>query len=248
MRLIEADLHIHSALSPCAADEMTPEYIVYAAVAAELDMIALCDHNSAGNVGAVQEAARDIAGEFLCVLPGMEISTAEEAHVLALFPDAEQALGASGELEEHLPRAGPAGNPFGSQSLMDSHGAVIGTLDRLLSFASGLTLAETAALIRRHGGLAIAAHVDRPSFSVISQLGFMPDDIVFDAVEISAAGCAGGRQKDFADSGYPLVTASDAHFLENIGEGRIRLAVDHPSFTELKLALRGENGRTCRLA
>ena len=248
MRILTADLHIHSALSPCADEEMTPEYIVYAAVAAELDMIAICDHNNAGNVSAVCEAARAIAGDFLHVLPGMEITSREEAHVLGLYPSVSSATAASEELSVHLPMAGPSGNPFGSQPLMDMSGNTVGTVDRLLSFASDLSLSDVAALVRRHEGVVIAAHVDRPSFSVVSQLGFIPEDVAFDALEISAAGCKQGRQSEFCTLGYPLVTASDAHYLQNVGDARLQLRIESPCFDELVLSLRGAGGRTCTFA
>ena len=248
MRVIAADLHVHTALSPCADDGMTPELIVYAAIAAELDLIAICDHNCAGNAGAGCEAAAAIAGDFLQVIPGMEITTLEEAHVLALFPAVDDAMGASKVLADHLPPAGPGGNPFGNQLLMDAEGHVTGTVDRLLSFASGLGLTETVELVRRHHGLVIAAHVDRPSFSVISQLGFIPEDIDFDALEISAAGCARGEQDKFTHTGLPLITSSDAHFIQNIGDARTYFLLECPDIQEIKLALKGSCGRECRLA
>lgn len=248
MRLVTADLHVHSALSPCADDDMTPERIVYAAVAAELDMIAICDHNCAGNAGAVQQAAEAIAGDFLRVIPGMEITTREEVHILGLFPDVEQAMKASDELAAHLPGVGPHGNPCGNQPLMDCAGRITGTVDRLLSFASSLSLTEAVMLVRRCNGLVIAAHVDRPSFSVMSQLGFIPDNVAFDALEISEAGCARGQQHKFSPSGLTLITGSDAHFLQNIGDARTCFLLENPNLHEIALAMRGTNGRGCRIA
>lgn len=248
MRLATADLHIHSALSPCADDEMTPESIVYAAVATELDIIAICDHNCAGNTEAVQEAAHTIAGEYLCVIPGMEITTAEEVHILGLFPDARCAMAASNALADHLPPTGPEGNPFGNQPLINAEGLIVGTADRLLSFASDLNLTQAVDLVQHHDGLVIAAHIDRPSFSVISQLGLMPDDIRFDALELSAAGFQQGRSAQFAALGIPLITSSDAHFLQNVGDARTNLYLKHPSFDEVRLAVQGNLGRTCHLA
>ncbi len=248
MRVIKADLHIHSALSPCADDAMTPELIVYAAIAAELDLIAICDHNCAGNVEAVRQASDHIAGKYLHVIPGMEITTREEVHVLGLFPEGEQAIRASETLATYLPEAGPGGNPLGSQPLMDYTGRIIGSVDRLLSFASTLSLAETITFIRDFQGLAIAAHVDRPSFSVISQLGFLPDDVRFDALEISAAGCARGEQQRFSSEGYTLITTSDAHFLMNIGCAHTCFLLKNPEFNEIKQALHRQGGRECYLA
>ncbi len=248
MHLVAADLHIHSALSPCGDDAMTPESIVSAAIAAELDMIAICDHNCAGNVDAVRQAAAIIAGDYLHVIPGMEITTREEAHLLGLFPDVKQAMDASEELASLLPAAGPGGNPFGKQYLMDYSGRITGTVDRLLSFAASLSLSETAQFIRRYNGLVIAAHVDRPSFSVISQLGFIPEDVPFDALEISTAGCARGEQDTYSHTGHALITSSDAHFIENIGDARTHFLLETPDFDEIKLALQGACGRECHIA
>ncbi|NLV43043.1 MAG: PHP domain-containing protein [Candidatus Hydrogenedentes bacterium] len=248
MRLASADLHIHSALSPCADEEMAPESIVYAAVARELDIIAVCDHNCAGNTAAIQEAAHAIAGEYLCVIPGMEITTAEEAHILGLFPDAPCAMSVSDELAEHLPLTGPEGNPFGDQPLMNAQGLIVGRADRLLSFATNLSLNQVVDLIRQHQGLVVAAHIDRPSFSILSQLGMIPDDVRFDALEISAAGYAQGHHMQFKALGIPLITSSDAHYVQNIGDARTSFLLKDPSFDEICLAFQDKLGRTCYLA
>ena len=248
MRSIAADLHVHSALSPCADDSMIPQTIVYSAIAAELEMIAICDHNSAGNVAAVQEAAGEIAGDLFCVIAGIEITTREEAHIVGLFPDAAHALAASEEVADYLPDIGDRGNPYGRQLLMNSAGDLLGEAAKLLSFASGLSLSETVALIRRHHGLAIAAHIDRPTYSVISQLGFLPEDVRFDALEISEAGVKQGRAEEFRHHGIPLLSSSDAHYPGNIGDGKALFSIEMLSFDEIRSALRGENDRECRLA
>ena len=102
--------------------------------------------------------------------------------------------------------------------------------------------------IRRYCGLVIPAHVDRPSFSVVSQLGFIPDDVAFDALEISAAGCARGEQDRFSHTSHTLITASDAHFIQNIGEARTCFFMERPDFPEITLALKGAGGRKCHIA
>ena len=238
MRSIAADLHVHSALSPCADDSMTPRAIVLAAIAADLDLIAVCDHNSAENVAAVQEAARDFADDLFGVIAGMEITTAEEAHILGLFPDAEKAMRVSEEVAAHLPPVLPGIRRYGRQCVMNAAGDILREVDYMLSWASDLTVNQTVALIHKYEGLVIAAHVDRPSFSVISQLGFLPEDVVFDAVEVSVAGMKQGRARDFARMGPPVITASDTHFLDNIGEGKTIFQVEAPVFSEIALALK----------
>ncbi len=248
MRPMAADLHVHTALSPCADDDMTPQAIVMAAIAAEIDIIAVCDHNSAENTGAVQEAARSFAGDLFGVIAGMEITTAEEAHIVALFPDVESAMNASDEVACHLPEGLTGVRKYGNQYVMDATGEVIREVDALLSWASDLTVSQTVTLIHKHGGLAVAAHVDRPSFSIISQLGFMPEDAEFDAVEISAAGAKDGRATEFEALGYPIIVASDAHFPDNIGDGKALFHIDSPVFSEVALAFKGVGNRSIQLA
>jgi predicted metal-dependent phosphoesterase TrpH len=245
LRSYRADLHIHTALSPCASDRMTPPAIVAAATKAGLDMIAISDHNTAGNIAAVQEAAK-AAGEGLTVLPGMEITSAEEAHVLGLFPDLAAAEGAAAELRALLP---PADSDyytfFGGQPLLAATGCPVGTEPTALSAAAPLDLTETVDLIHSLGGLAIAAHVDRRSFSVLSQLGFFPAQAGFDGVEVSRRVAAGSpRLEEYSALGLPMIGSSDSHFLEEIGTAATELRLAEPRFAELTLAFAGAEGRS----
>jgi hypothetical protein len=248
MRSFMADLHVHTALSPCASREMTPPRIVRESLDRGLDLIAVCDHNSAGNAGAVQRAA---AGRPE-VIAGIEITTREEVHVLGLFPSAEAALLAGEQVLAGLPATGPTAGarPWatGEQLLLDEEGNIRGLEPRMLAAASNLSLAQAVGLIRAHGGLAVAAHLDRRVFSVLGQLGFIPEDVRFDALEISAAGVARGRVPSFQGYGLPLVASSDGHFPEDIGASRTVLEAEAPSFIELTLALRADGGRRCGIA
>lgn len=215
MRRVRADLHIHTFLSPCADEKMTSQAIVQRAKEQGLDMIAVCDHNSAENTAAVQAAA----GPDLAVIAGMEVTTAEEAHVAAWFPDAETAMLAGHDVAASMPdipRSRSCRPPVS---------------------ASSLALDEVVRLIHRHGGLAVAAHVDRPSFSVLSQLGLWPEDVPFDAAEISAAGFNSGRAELFERPGLPLVTSSDSHSLDEIGCVYTEFEMDTPCFKGLQAAL-----------
>lgn len=254
MSLWAADLHVHTALSPCAEDEMRPPAIVAEAVSKGLAMIAICDHNSAGNVAAVQEAA----GRRLAVIAGIEVTTAEEVHVLGLFPGAWAARAAGQEVLATLPEGGADSPRLGQGLLLDAGGRVLAREKKLLAAASGLTLNAVVELIHRRNGLAIAAHVDRRAFSVLGQLGLMPHDAGFDAVEVSAAGA-----RRFADSGLrvaewqaalqipkelAVVCGSDAHSLGEVGVGRTMLELREPTFGELALALRAAGGRGCSCA
>lgn len=245
LRPYRADLHIHTALSPCASDRMTPPAIVAAATKAGLDVIAISDHNTAGNVAAVQQAAK-AAGNGLTVLPGMEITSVEEAHVLGLFPDLAAAEGAAAELRTLLPQADSDYYAFfGSQPLLTATGRPLGTEPAALSAAASLDLTEAVGLIHSLGGLAIAAHVDRKAFSVVSQLGFFPTEAGFDGVEVSRRlSSDSSRLAEFSALGLPVIGSSDSHFLEDIGTATTELRLAEPSFAELTLAFAGAHGRS----
>jgi len=234
-----ADLHIHTALSPCAVDEMTPPAIVRAALAQGLAMIAVCDHNSAGNVAAVQQAA----GPALAAIAGIEITTAEEVHVVGLFPDAASAEGAAAEVLATLPVRRGRSAGLGMQLLMDAQGNVRGSEKRMLASASALALGDAVGLVHRFGGLAIAAHVDRPSFSVLSQLGVFPAEAGFDGAEISAFSRGSPRAAEFEAWGLPLVASTDSHSPGEIGCAWSVLSARAATFEELGRAMRGEGGR-----
>jgi PHP family Zn ribbon phosphoesterase len=236
-----ADLHVHTALSPCADDAMTPPAIVAAALAEGLAMIAVCDHNSARNAAAVQEAA----GERLSVLAGMEITTAEECHVVGLFPSAGAAQAAAAEVAATLDGIGDGYETFfGEQYVLDASGSETGRETLALATATPLDVDAAVDLVHRYGGLAVAAHVDRRSFGVIGQLGLFPVEAGFDAVELSRHVPAGSAQEAaFAVYGLPLLHSSDAHYVGDIGAARTAVACERPRFDELALAVRRLEGR-----
>ena len=245
LKQFRADLHLHTALSPCAADEMTPPAIVARALEAGLDMIAVSDHNSAGNVRAVQRAAAD-AGGRPAVLAGMEITSAEEVHVLGLFPDAAAAEQVAARLRALLSTADEHYYSFfGRQPLLAADGGEAGSETATLAWATPLDLSETVEAIHGAGGLAIAAHVDRKSFSVLSQLGFFPPEAEFDAVELSKHAERRPEIVEQVESlGLPVTRSSDSHFLEEIGAASTSLLLAEPTFAELALALARRDGRS----
>lgn len=246
LQRIRADLHIHTALSPCGSEEMTPPAVVLAALEAGLDMIAICDHNSAANVAAVQEAA----GDLLTVVPGMEITTAEEVHVVGLFPDVETAEAASDEISSMLPQADEFYYSFfGEQLVMNYEGDLIRSEGATLVAATNLDLNDTVAFIKRHHGLAIAAHIDRRAFGVMSQLGWFPTDAGFDAVEVSRHTADDApRMAEFRGFGLAITGSSDSHYLNDIGRTVTLLDMYEPTFDELTLAVYGVDGRQARRA
>lgn len=205
------DFHIHSALSPCGDNDMTPNNIVNMSILKGLDAIAISDHNTCGNVRAAQKAAD---GRIL-VIPAMEIETAEEVHMLSLFPNIEAAEEMEKTVKEHLPKTENRTDIFGNQLYMEANDEIIGEEKYLLVSATDLDLYEVTERVRALGGLAIPAHIDRSSYSIISNLGFIPPDIEFPCLEIS--GNASSEFKD-AYANYNIITNSDAHYLWNISE------------------------------
>jgi predicted metal-dependent phosphoesterase TrpH len=244
-RPFRADLHVHTALSPCGSEEMTPPAIVSTALARRLDMIAICDHNAAGNVGAVQDAAR-AAGGPLSVLAGMEITTAEEVHVVGLFPDLGAAEAVAASIRTMLSAADADYCAFfGEQWLLAADGRQTGTETAALALATPLSLNAAVELIHSSGGLAVAAHLDRRLFSALSQLGVFPRDAGFDGVEVSSHTRSDSpRLPEFRALDLPIVGSSDSHFLEEIGTMATDLWIKAPTFAELAMAFAGVGGRS----
>ncbi len=216
------DLHIHSCLSPCANLEMSPSEIVTRAVAAGIDGIALTDHQSARNTPAIAECARR-AG--LKCLFGMEVQTAEEVHTVALFDTTEQALALTDWVYAAMPKRVNDPETFGDQPVVTWDDDIVEMEWRILAMGCRRTIPETAAKVHELDGLYIAAHIDRPNFSVISALGAIPEPPpttncqqpttkYFDAVELS-------RTADESlwlpkAAGYAVIRSSDAHNLDDV--------------------------------
>ncbi|MBE7032441.1 MAG: PHP domain-containing protein [Ruminococcaceae bacterium] len=205
------DLHIHSALSPCGDEDMTPNNIVNMSCLLGLDMIALTDHNTAGNVRAVCKAAEG----KIKVIPGIEVTTAEEVHTVCYFPSVEAAEDMGAFLKENMQGIKNRPEIFGRQLFMDHNDEITGEEEELLVSAVNLDIYEIEKATHERGGMFVPAHIDRSSYSVLANLGFLPPDLKVDAVEITE----GGLEK-YAElySDYPVLTSSDAHYLENISE------------------------------
>lgn len=212
---------------------MSPPAVVREARKRGLHVIAVCDHNSAENVEATMRAAQT-AG--LAVIGGMEISTREEVHVLGLFKD-DHALGSAQEVVYENLSGENDPETFGEQLVMNERGEVARHNRRLLIGATDLTLEEVIRTIHGLGGMAIAAHVDRPSFSVMSQLGFIPTGLLFDGVEV----CSDALPELPED--LAIVRSSDAHRPEEVGSRYTRFLLEEPTASEIEMALRRIEGR-----
>jgi hypothetical protein len=240
LREFKVDLHIHTCLSPCGDWEMSPRNIARRCREAGLGLIAVCDHNSCENAPAVMAAARR---EGVAVLPGIEICSREEVHLLALFGDPDHA-----RAMQRFVYASLAGRNtpevFGFQLIVNAKDQVLSQCPRLLIGATGLGIQEVVERTHALDGLSLAAHIDRPANGIINQLGFIPPRLALDGLEVSARiPLARAREILPEAGGHPCLTASDAHRLAEIGKSHTRMRLAEPSFTELGLALRGEQGR-----
>ena len=182
LKVFNCDFHIHTCLSPCAELDMHPKALVEKAVAAGLDILAICDHNSSENVSYVINAAR---GKNLKIFPGMEITTSEEVHFLALFDSLTDLARLQEIVYQHLAGKNDE-DRFGVQAIVNENGEVEGLNDKLLIGATDIPLNDLLNHVHEQNGLAVASHIDRESFSVLSQLGFIDESINFDALEISS--------------------------------------------------------------
>lgn len=216
------DLHIHSCLSPCGDELMTPNNIVGMCKLKELDMIAVTDHNTAMHLPAVKAVA-DVMG--LAILPGMELTTREEAHLLAYFCTVDEALAFSQEIYPFLPAIENRPDLFGPQTQLNEDDEPVREEERLLISALDLGVDELAPMILARGGLAVPAHINRGANGILNALGFLPPHLPFSALEIA-------REMPLPSKGIPdlpVLHSSDAHYLENILEREVFLELEEPS-------------------
>ncbi|MCF8019585.1 MAG: PHP domain-containing protein [Vallitaleaceae bacterium] len=209
---ISYDLHIHTALSPCGHEDMTPNNIVNMSKLSNLDVIAITDHNSCENVEAVMRVA---SKSDLIVIPGIEIESREEVHLVCLFPTLDQVQKVQDIVYSHLPNLPNNRKIFGEQILFNDEDDRIGSINRLLSFACDLSLDQVVQLCIEHDGICIPAHIDRPSYSIISNLGMIPANIDFPTLEISRHNAIEPFISQYPN--YQVIQNSDAHDLGYIG-------------------------------
>ncbi len=241
-----ADLHIHTVLSACAELSMGPRDIVLAAEEKQLDIIAITDHNSMANVWAVMQAA---VGHDLMVIPGMEVATSEDVHVICLFPEWENALSFQDFIYQHLLEGQYNEALYGPQIILDEHENIIDKEEKLLAFSTTVSMAEVYQEASKLGGLAYPAHVDRKAYSALSTLGHIPQEIPFDAVEISHRLLAEQAREKFPElARYHLITASDAHDIGDIGKAVTSFYLAEPTFAEIKAALADHENQRISIA
>jgi len=241
MNTFRADLHIHTVLSPCGDLDMSPARIVEKALEKGLDIIGITDHNSTRHCNVVSKLANE-AGIF--VLMGAEVTTREEVHCLTFFENIDQLSDFQLYLEAHIPPIPNNTEKFGYQVVVDENEMIVDQIQYLLISALDQTINQVEAKVHSLDGIFIPAHIDRPRYSIISQLGFVPDNLLIDGIEISST-CKTesiypflGKQKNLS-----IIKSSDAHYIENIGKTYTIFEMEHRTFAEVKLALHGQQGR-----
>lgn len=222
------DFHIHTALSPCGDDDMTPNNIVNMALLKELDIIAITDHNSCENVKAVLEVAK---GTDLVVIPGMEVETSEEIHMVCLFSDLDSAIRMQDLVYQHLPPLENRAHIFGKQLIFNKEDDVIGENSKLLLTATSLSIYDIVAYVKQFNGVAYPAHIDRSSYSILSNLGWIPEDLDIQAIEISKN--ANFEKTELKYKQYKIIQSSDAHYLTDIFEREQFLELESKSINEV---------------
>lgn len=243
MQSVLADLHIHTLLSPCAEVEMTPHHIVLQAAEFGIGAIAITDHNASANAAAAVRCGEEYGVK---VFPGMEVECLEEAHIVALFDTLEQLAVWQQVVDKHMNGRLNNAECFGAQFVVDSEDEFVREEERLLLAPLSLTAEQVVHQVTALGGLTIAAHIDRPAYSIVGQLGFIEPGFGFAAAEISAAGWRRSVQSSLQRlTGYlPYVTNSDAHNILDFVQGpKNLLTVEELTLQELRLALAGRGGR-----
>ncbi len=220
--MLSYDLHIHSCLSPCGEDDMTPGNILGMASLIGLDLIALTDHNSCWNCPSLLAQAEGLPTR---VIPGMELTTCEEVHVLCYFTALADAMAFDAYVAAHLLPI--ANNPaiFGNQLLCNEQDEICGSCDPLLISATDISFFRLAPLLADYHGIMVPAHIDKHSNSLISQLGFVPEGIDFPYFKVHDMASAEGLRKRFPLlRDVPALCSSDAHRLEGLHEREFFIA------------------------
>lgn len=208
------DLHIHSCLSPCGEEEMTPGNVCALARLCGFAMIAVADHGSCGNCRAFVQAG---ARQGLTVVPAMELNCREEVHVLCYFPDVDTAERFSGDVYPRIPFFRNRPGVFGPQRYVSADDEIVGEEEKLLITAADVSVFEIAALCRSYGGAAVPAHIDRGSNALLSTLGFVDPSMGFSVFEITQRCDERALLETHPElRGARFIRSSDAHCLENL--------------------------------
>lgn len=235
-RPVTYDLHQHSCLSPCGDEEMTPANIVGMAVVKELDVVALTDHNTCKNCPAFLKVAEAYG---VVALPGMELTTTEEVHVVCLFEHLEDAMAFDAYVYEHLMDIKNEESIFGAQLIVNEDDEVTGKVDKLLINATDIDFDAVAGLMEEFHGIMIPAHLDKSTTSLLSNLGFIPPDSNFGIAEIKDLKNLHRLQEQHPYlKDCMILSDSDAHYLPDIHEPTYTMLVPELSVSGVFAALK----------
>lgn len=241
MELFRADLHTHTVLSPCGDLEMSPRNIIEAAAGRGINIIGITDHNSTRNAQLVKRLG---AEEGIYVLTGAEVTTREEIHCLTFFEKEEELAEFQSWIEKNITRIPNSPDRFGYQVVLDEDENIIDEIEYLLIMSLSRSIDELERKVHELNGLFIPAHVDRRVNSIISQLGFFPPGVRYDAIEITPFCKYDDLVKQHGViAGLPVIRSSDSHYLPDVGKAHTIFLMEEMSFGEIRLALRGEGGR-----
>jgi len=236
-------LHIHTCLSPCADITMTPSAVCERLVRYGIDWIALADHNSTRNVRAFQRA---LGRNGIKVMPGIEIQTREDVHILGYFPDAQAAESAGGEVERCLPNVPVDPERDGYSLLVDEHDAFLEVVALPFGFPTSLDIDETVRLIRSYGGQPVFAHVFR-NLGLFTQMGLLPESARGIPLEVYLLEKRALVQRFCGTVPVTILSSSDAHSPEALGEARMEICCESRNFSEFVKAIHTQEGRSVRL-
>lgn len=233
------DLHIHSCLSPCGDNDMSPYNLVNMAKIFGYDIIALTDHNTCKNCGSAMKIGEKIG---ITVVPGMELCTSEEIHNVCLFPTLDKAMEFSDYIYGTLPPVKNREKIFGEQLIMDCEDGIIGKEEILLTTASSVSISELDELVKKYGGVSYPAHIDRNSYSIISSLGDFPYEVESRCFELTPKAKAEDYLEKYpATKGRLIIRSSDAHYLTNMREPEFMIDLPENSAGALIEYLKGRH-------
>ena len=232
------DLHLHSCLSPCGDNEMTPYNLVNMAKIFGYDIIALTDHNSCLNCESAVKIGEKIG---ITVVPGMEICTSEEIHCICLFPTAEKAMAFSDYVHTLMPPVKNKEHIFGEQLIMDCEDGILGKEELLLTTAADISIEYLPDTVESYGGVCFPAHINRSSYSIISSLGDFSEFLRVSAFELTPDADEEEYLSRYKGTqGKIILRSSDAHYLENMREPEFTVNLPENSAEALIAYLKGE--------
>lgn len=223
----KADLHNHTLLSPCASLEMTPAAIVAKAKELNIDILGITDHNTTRQVALVKELA---AAEGIFVLQGVEVNTREEVHCLCFFPTEQELLAFQSYIDQYMPDIPNKAGLFGDQVQVNEKEEIVYEEQRLLLSALDQSIEEVEQETHRLGGIFIPAHINRKMYALCTQIGFFPEHLKVDALEVFPE----AAMPKYLPANIRIIQDSDAHFLDEMGQRTNMFDIEDISFASIK--------------